>query len=315
MKIILLESLAISEEVLSGYAKKLEELGHEFTAYSKDTNEDVQIERVKAADVIMIVNMPLSAKVIHASRNLKFINIAFTGFDHVALDAAKAKNVAVSNASGYATNAVAELVIGNVISLLRNVPQVDKRCRDGRTKEGLVGNELKGKSIGLIGSGAIGLRTAALFRCFGCEIIAFDPFPRTDTPDYIELAGLEEVLRASDIVTLHCPLNESTKGLINKERIALMKKRAILVNAARGPIVDSEALADALNNGKIAGAAIDVFEIEPPLDKDHVLLHSKNTIVTPHIAFASEESMELRAEIVFNSLFSWMNGKQINKII
>ena len=315
MKIILLESLAISEEVLSGYAKKLEELGHEFTAYSKDTNEDVQIERVKDADVIMIVNMPLSAKVIHASRNLKFINIAFTGFDHVALDAAKAKNVAVSNASGYATNAVAELVIGNVISLLRNVPQVDKRCRDGRTKEGLVGNELKGKTIGLIGSGAIGLRTAALFRCFGCEIIAFDPFPRTDTPDYIELAGLEEVLRASDIVTLHCPLNESTKGLINKERIALMKKRAILVNAARGPIVDSEALADALNNGKIAGAAIDVFEIEPPLDKDHVLLHSKNTIVTPHIAFASEESMELRAEIVFNSLFSWMNGKQINKII
>lgn len=315
MKIILLESLAISEEVLSGYAKKLEELGHEFTAYSKDTNEDVQIERVKDADVIMIANMSLSAKVIHASRNLKFINIAFTGFDHVDLDAAKAKNVAVSNASGYATNAVAELVIGNVISLLRNVPQVDKRCRDGLTKEGLVGNELKGKTIGLIGSGAIGLRTAALFRCFGCNIIAFDPFPRTDTPDYIELAGLEEVLRASDIITLHCPLNEGTKGLINKERIALMKKRAILVNAARGPIVDSEALAEALNNGEIAGAAIDVFEIEPPLDEDHVLLHSKNTIVTPHIAFASEESMELRAEIVFNSLFSWMNGKQINKII
>ncbi len=315
MKITLLESLAISEEVLSGYAEKLKTLGHEFTAYEKDTNEEVQIERVKDSDVIIVANMPLSAKVINGSENLKFIDIAFTGFDHVALDEAKAQNVVVSNASGYATNAVAELVVSYAISLLRNVPQVDQRCRDGLTKEGLVGNELQGKSIGFIGSGAIGLRTAELFRCFGCEIIAFDPFPRAGSPEYIKFVSLEEILGLSDIVTLHCPLNENTKGLINKERLALMKKSAFLINAARGPIVDSEALADALNHGDIAGAAVDVFETEPPLAKDHVLLHSKNTIVTPHIAFASKESMELRAKIVFDSLFSWLDGKQINKII
>lgn len=315
MKITLLESLAISDEILSGYKAKLTEMGHEFHAYEKDTEEAAQIARVKDSDVIMIANMPLSANVINACTNLKFINIAFTGVDHVAIEAAREKHVAVSNASGYATQSVAELIIAYAISLLRNIPQVDQRCRKGLTKEGLVGNELKGKTVGIVGSGAIGLRTAALFQAFDCKILAYDPMPHPDTPSYITFAGLEEVLKQSDIVSLHCPLIDSTKGLINKERISLMKKSALLINAARGPIVDSKALADALNQGEIAGAAVDVFETEPPLATDHVLLHSKNTIVTPHIAFASKESMELRAKIVFDSLFSWMDGNQLNKII
>jgi D-3-phosphoglycerate dehydrogenase len=315
MKIILLESLAISDKILSDYKAKLNEMGHEFFAYEKDGNEDTQISRVKDADVIIIANMPLSANVINSCTNLKFINVAFTGVDHVALTAAKEKQAAVSNASGYATQSVAELVIGYAISLLRNVPRVDQRCRDGQTKDGLVGNELSGKTIGIVGGGAIGLRTAALFHAFDCKILAYDPSPQADTPAYISFVSLEDVLKQADLVSLHCPLLDSTKGLMNQERIALMKKSAFLINAARGPIVDSQALADALNRGDIAGAAIDVFETEPPLATDHVLLHSKNTIVTPHIAFASKESMELRAKIVFDSLFSWMNGTQLNKII
>ena len=116
-------------------------------------------------------------------------------------------------------------------------------------------------------------------------------------------------------MSLHCPLNDSTKHLINKERIALMKPTALLINMARGPVVDSQALADALNEGKIAGAGIDVFEMEPPLPLDHPLLHSKNTIVTPHVAFASEESMVARAKIVFDNLQKWMDGKQQNVIL
>lgn len=315
MKITLLESLAISKDVVYGYETALRDMGHEFHAYEKDPDESTQIARVKDSDVIMIANMPLSANVINACTNLKFINVAFTGVDHVALNAAKAKQVAVSNASGYANQSVAELVIGYSISLLRNIPQVDQRCRNGLTKEGLVGNELQGKTIGIVGSGAIGLKTAALFRAFGCSILAYDPTPRSDSPDYITFTSLEDVLQQADIVSIHCPLLDSTNGLMNKERIALMKKTAFLINAARGPIVDSKALADALNQGAIAGAAVDVFEIEPPLATDHVLLHSRNTIVTPHIAFASKESMELRAKIVFESLFSWMNGEQLNKII
>lgn len=315
MKITLLESLAISPDVLSVYEAKLKEMGHQFYAYEKDPDETTQIARAKDSDVIMIANMPLSANVINACTNLKFINVAFTGVDHVALDAAKARQIAVSNASGYATEAVAELVIGYAIALLRNIPQVDRRCRDGLTKEGLVGNELQGKTVGIIGSGAIGLRTAALFHAFDCQVIAYDPAPRPDTPAYITFASLEEVLAQSDIISVHCPLTEGTKGLINQERLGLMKKTALLINAARGPIVDSQALADGLNHGRIAGAAIDVFETEPPLNTDHVLLHSKNTIVTPHIAFASKESMELRAKIVFDSLFSWLEGRQLNRVI
>jgi len=315
MKITMLEPIAIASEVLEIYAEKFRAQGHEFTAYPKDTDETVQIERAKDSDVIIIANMPLSANVINACDNLKFINVAFTGFDHVAIDAAKSKNVAVSNASGYATVSVAELVIGYAIMMLRRIPQTDIKCREGLTKDGLVGFELKGKKIGLVGLGAIGFETARLFNAFGCEIIAYDPHQPTSTPDYVKFTTLEEVLSTSDIVSLHCPLNDSTKNLISKENLALMKKDAYLINSARGSVVDSVALANALNNGDIAGAAIDVFEIEPPLATDHVLLHSKNTIVTPHIAFASKESMELRAEIIFNSLQSWLDGTQINKVI
>jgi D-3-phosphoglycerate dehydrogenase len=315
LKIVLLESLGVSDSVLKKHADLLEKKGHEFYSYPKNTDENVQIEHAKDADVIIIANMPLSAKVIESCDNLKFIDIAFTGFDHVAIDAAKKKNIAVSNASGYANESVAELVIGETISLLRNVPQVDIRCRDGKTKDGLVGSELKGKVVGIVGSGAIGLRVAELFHAFGCSTIAYDPFPKAEKPDYLSYTSLEELLSKSDIVTLHCPLSDKTRGLIDKEHIALMKSSAYLINAARGPVVDSGALADALNNGNLAGAWVDVFESEPPLNTEHPLLHSKNTIVTPHIGFASKESMELRADIIFNSLNEWLNGNQINKII
>lgn len=315
MKVVLMESLAVSEKVLAQYEDKLKEMGHEFQAYERNMDEDAQIGQVKDADVIMLANMPLSAKVIRACEKVRFINVAFTGYDHIALDAAKEKQIAVSNASGYATNAVAELTLGYAVSLLRNIPQVDQKCREGQTKAGLVGNELRGKTVGIVGCGAIGLRAAELFKAFGCKIIAYTPTVREGRPDYITYVSLEEVMKEADIVSLHCPLNESTRGLINKEKIALMKKSAYLINTARGAVVDSNALAEALNAGRIAGAAIDVFENEPPLNVDHVLLHSKNTIVTPHVAFASEESMELRAQIVFENLFSWMEGKQLNKVI
>lgn len=315
MKIVLLESLGVKQEVLEHYAKDLRDAGHEFHAYERDMDPAVQIERAKDADVIMIANMPLKGEVIRACKNLKFINVAFTGVDHVDLEAAKENGVAVSNASGYSNESVAELVIGMTLSLLRNVPQVDARCRAGKTKDGLVGRELAGKTVGIIGTGAIGSRVAELFHAFGCKILAYDLRPKSNTPEYIHYESMEQVLANSDIVTLHCPLTAESKGLINEETIGKMKEGVILINAARGPVVDSEALARALHKGRVCGAGIDVFETEPPLNTDHPLLHTPNTIVTPHIAFASEESMELRAEIVFESLKLWMNGKQRNIIL
>ncbi len=315
MKIVLLESLAISKEVLDGFAAGLVQRGHEFTAYEKNEDEDIQIERAKDADVIMIANMPLSGKVIRNCPKLKFIDVAFTGVDHVDLEAAKECGVAVSNASGYSNQSVAELVICMMLSLLRNVSQVEERCRNAGTKEGLVGRQLEGKIVGIVGLGAIGKKVARLCGAFGCKVLAFDSIAREENKELAEYVSLEELLERSDLITLHCPLIPETVNLMNKERIAQMKEGAILINCARGPVVDYTALAGALRSGKVGGAGIDVFEEEPPLAADHIMLHTPNTIVTPHIAFASKESMVLRAEIVFDSLDKWMDGSQVNVIL
>ena len=316
MKIVLLESLGIPAELLKSYADKLEAKGHTFAAYEKNTDEQVQIDRAQDADVIMIANMPLKGEVIRACKNLKFINVAFTGVDHVDLAAAKEMGVKVSNASGYSTQSVAELALGMMLSLLRNVPQVEERCRAGKTKDGLVGTELRGKTVGIVGAGAIGQNTGRLCKAFGCKVIAYNHRPKQAAEGTIdEFVDLDTLTREADIISLNCPLNDSTRGMFDAERIAMMKKTAILINVARGPVVDSRALADALNEGRIAGAGIDVFETEPPLDVNHPLLHTPNTIVTPHVAFASKESMALRAQIVFDSLDSFIAGKQVNVIL
>jgi D-3-phosphoglycerate dehydrogenase len=314
MKIVLLESLAIPDQALNQYAGELAGAGHVFAAYPRDGRESVLIERARDADAVMLADMPLGAGVIEACGNLKYIDIAFTGYDHVAVEAAKKRGIQVSNASGYAVESTAELVLALAVGLLRHIPEAEERCRTGRTKEGLAGFELRGKTIGIVGPGAIGLRTAELFRAFGCTILAYGPRPKPNAPAFISFVPLEELLARSDIVSLHCPLNNSTRGLINRERIARMKQGAFLINAARGAVVDAAALAEALNAGRLGGAAVDVFEAEPPLDPAHPLLHSKNTITTPHMGFATQESMERRAEIAFGNLRQWLRGNHINQI-
>ncbi len=313
MKVVLLEELGVSQDIIEKHAKKLEAMGHTFEAFPKDTDPKVQAQRSRDADVIILANMPLDKSVIDTAANLKFIDIAFTGVDHVPVAEAKAKGIAVSNASGYATQAVAELCISFMIQLLRNVKQTEERCRTGGTKAGLVGNLLCGKTVGIIGAGAIGKKTAALCKAFGCNVIAYSRSQVSD-PAIDAQVSLEQLLQEADIVSLHCPLTDQTRGLIGQAQLALMKKAAILINTARGAVVDSAALAAALKDGRIAGAACDVFEMEPPLPQDHPLLDCPNTIVTPHIAFASAESMEMRADIVFGSLYSWLDGKQINAL-
>ena len=314
MKIVLLESLGVPDSLIDELAAPLRADGHTFIAYDRTDDEAQLIKQAQDADVLMLANMPLTGSVIRACSQLKFIDIAFTGVDHVDIAAAKEMDVRVSNAAGYSTQAVAELAVGQMLALLRNVPQVDARCRAGGTKQGLVGRELGACTVGIIGTGAIGLKTAQLLRAFGCEVIAYAPRPKAEAEELVRYVSLEELLQTVDIVSLHCPLNDSTRGMIGAAQLAMMKQDAYLVNMARGPVVDSAALADALNEGRIAGAAIDVFEKEPPLDTDHPLLHAKNCMVTPHVAFASQESMKKRAKIVFDSLQKWMNGQQINRI-
>ena len=202
-----------------------------------------------------------------------------------------------------------------MLDLLRRVPQVDAACRAGGTKAGLVGNELEGKTVGLIGTGHIGHRVAELVHAFGAKVIAYNGFSHKEDTELIKYLPLKELMAQSDIVSLHCPVTEQSKGMINAETLSYMKPTAFLINEARGPVVVSKDLADALNSGKIAGAGIDVFEKEPPLDTDHPLLHSKNTIVTPHVAFATAESMAKRAVIVFDNIDAYLAGNQKNVVL
>lgn len=313
MKIVLLEGLGVSDEVMERHARRLEAMGHTFTAFEKNTDPKVQANRCRDADVVMLANMPLALSVLEAAGSLKLIDVAFTGVDHIPVAEAKRRGIGVSNASGYATQAVAELCIGFMIQLLRNVEETQRRCRNGGTKDGLIGNLLHGKTVGIVGAGAIGKRVAELCRAFGCGVIAFSRSAVSHSAIDRQVS-LEELLREADIVSLHCPLTEDTRGMIGEAQLGLMKRSAVLINTARGAVVDTKALARALNEGLIAGAACDVFETEPPIAADHPLLHCPNTIVTPHIAFASAESMEQRAEIVFENLYSWLDGKQVNVV-
>lgn len=314
-KIVIMESLGISAEELAARKAPFEAQGHVFVDYPKTTDPAKLIEEAKDADAMILANMPMPADVLRKCDKLKFIDVAFTGVDHVGLDAAKEKNIAVSNASGYSNEAVSELVIGTTLSLARNLRSVEDRCREGKDKTGLVGWEIKGKTVGIIGLGKIGTRTAELFHAFGATVLAQSRTHHDGIAEYIEQVTQEELLRRSDIVVLHCPLNDSTRGMINAEKLAMMKPTALLVNVARGPVVVEKDLAAALENGVIAGASIDVFDKEPPLDTASPILHAPNCLVTPHVAFATQQSMSLRAEIVFDNLAKWMEGHQINTIL
>ena len=314
-KIVIMESLGISAEELAARKAPFEAQGHVFVDYPKTTDPAKLIEEAKDADAMILANMPMPADVLRRCDKLKFIDVAFTGVDHVGLDAAKEKNIAVSNASGYSNEAVSELVIGTTLSLARNLRSVEDRCREGKDKTGLVGWEIKGKTVGIIGLGKIGTRTAELFHAFGATVLAQSRTHHDGIAEYIEQVTQEELLRRSDIVVLHCPLNDSTRGMINAEKLAMMKPTALLVNVARGPVVVEKDLAAALENGVIAGAAIDVFDKEPPLDTASPILHAPNCLVTPHVAFATQQSMSLRAENVFDNLAKWMEGHQINTIL
>ena len=314
MKITLLESLGIPAHVLTQYRTELESQGHTFTAYhEKTTDPDELIRRTGDSDIAIIANNPYPARVVKGAPNLKMLDVAFTGIDHVALDACREKGVMVCNAAGYSTQCVAELAIGLTVSCLRQMPACETATRTGGGGGPLRGREIAGRTVGIVGTGAIGIRTAQLFLAFGAKVIAYS---RTVKPEVeamgVTYVSLEELMERSDIVSLHVPNNDQTKGMISRELLAKMQPTAILINVARGAIVDNEALAEALNKGIIAGAGIDVFDMEPPIPADYPLLQAKNTVLTPHVAFATDESMLRRAEIVFQNVRAYLAGQPEN---
>lgn len=317
MLVKLLEPLNVSDSIIEKLAEPIKQAGHEFVYYNEKTTDSAELaRRSEGADVIMIANNPYPKEVIDQNANLKLINVAFTGVDHVGIGQAKNQDVMICNAAGYANQAVAELTIGLVLDVYRHITQGNKDIHVDHFPGAFQGSEIKGKTVGLIGTGKIGMMTARLFKAFGAKIVASDQSRRNPEAEVlgIEYMELDELLVQSDIVSLHIPLLSSTKGLISKEKLELMKESAILINCARGPIVDNDALADALNEGRIAGAGIDVFDMEPPIPGDYKLLQAKNAILTPHVGFLTNEAMELRAKIAFDNTMAFLEGKPQNII-
>jgi len=312
MKVVISEPLGVSIEGLRALAGDLD-----LSVFETVPKDDAEyISRCKDADILIIANNPLKRSVIEGLPNLKFVSVAFTGVDHVDLDACRERGIKVSNCAGYSTPAVAELALGLMISVYRHIPVCDTLTRTGGNRAGHVGRELSGKTLGIIGTGAIGLKTALLAKAFGMNIIAYSRSKKEEALSLgVKYKEIEDVFKESDIVSVHVPLCEETVKLVSKDLIDSMKPSAILINTARGPIVDNDALADALNEGRLSGAGIDVFEMEPPIPSNHPLFSAPGVTVLPHVAFATHEALERRAKIAFENINGYLGKSQINIIL
>ena len=299
MKIVFLEPLGLTVEAIEKACANLKKQGHEVVVYP-DRKPELNIERAAGADIVLESNMPLRKDFFDACPNLKMLSIAFTGLDHIDMDACKRRGITVMNAAGYSTEAVAEETICMMIGLYRHVIENDRITRSCKGPSIAPGREIAGKTIGIIGMGAIGQRTAALAQAFGCKVIAWNRTPK-QVPG-VTFVDKETLLKEADIVALHIALNNETRNFLTAKDFAMMKPTAIIVNAARGPVVNTADLAEALKNGTIAGAALDVYDGEPPLSAENPLLTAPNTMLLPHIGFATREAFEARLEIVVGNI-------------
>ena len=299
MKIVFLEPLGLTVEAIEKACDNLKKQGHEVVIYP-DRKPELNIERAVGADVVVESNMPLRKDFLDACPNLKMLSIAFTGLDHIDMDECKRRGIVVMNAAGYSTEAVAEETICMMIGLYRHVIENDRITRSCKGPSMAPGREIAGKTVGIIGMGAIGQRTATLAQAFGCKVIAWNRTPRQ--VQGVTFVDKETLLKESDIVALHIALNNETRNLLTAKDFAMMKPTAIIVNAARGPVVNTNDLAEALKKGVIAGAALDVYDGEPPLSNDNPILEAPNTLLLPHIGFSTEEAFKERLKIVVGNV-------------
>lgn len=311
MHIVIAQPLAVSEKLIASLSSDFKDRGWTLTTYDTLPKDQADLgERIAGADMAIIANYPLREEALEKAAQLKYVCVAFTGVDHMDIGYCKERGIAVSNCAGYSTTAVAELTFGLILTLYRKITEADAATRSGKGSAGLMGLELSGKTVGIIGTGAIGRRVAEIAKAFGANVIGWNRSHKAD----IHYVDLDTLMKTADIITVHLPLTPGTKHLVSREKLSLMKSTAILINTARGPVVDEAALADFLKKGKIAGAGIDVYDTEPPLPPDHPLLSTPHTVLTPHEGFFTKEAMEKRAVLVFRNLRSWAEGKQENVI-
>ena len=276
----------------------LEKAGFE-VVYEEYPSEERLIELAKDVEAIIVRSKPkVTRRVIEAAPKLRVIGRAGVGLDNIDLDAAKERGIKVVNSPAASSRSVAELVFGLLFAVARKIAFADRKMREGVwAKKQCMGIELEGKTMGVIGFGRIGYNVAKIANAFGMRVLLYDPYPNEERAREVggTFASLEDLLKESDVVTLHVPLVDATYHLINEERLKLMKPTAILINAARGAVVDNNALVKALQEGWIAGAGLDVYE-EEPLPKDHPLTRLDNVVLTPHIGASTEEA-QMRAGV------------------
>ncbi len=291
----------------------------ELVVYDR-TPKELVFERMQDADYVFTNKAVIDAKTINGCKNLKWIGVLATGYNIVDIEAAAKCGIPVSNIPSYSTDSVAQTVFSHILNITNRVGDYSHSVSGGKWSScadfsfiDYRHTELAGKTIGIVGYGSIGKRVAAIADAFGMKILVNTPHPGKVSPDYITFTDRETVLRESDIVSLHCPLTEDTKNLINGESLALMKSSAILINTGRGPLVDEYALAAALKEGRIAAAGLDVLVSEPP-EADNPLFACENCFITPHVAWASEEARRRLIEIAYSNISEFDAGRPQNVV-
>ena len=313
-KIVVLDGYTLNPGDLSW--KDLEALGR-CTVYDRTAPEDT-VARAEDAEIVITNKTELSSDVIEKLANLKYIGVLATGYNVVDIEAARSRGIFVTNVPAYSTRSVAQMVFAHLLNLALHVGRHAQTVSGGKWSScpdfcywdtPLI--ELAGLTMGIVGFGRIGRATAGVALALGMNVIAYDVASPADVPEGCRLVELDAVFRESDVVSLHCPLTSENTGIVNEQRLAMMKNTAFLINTSRGPLVDERALAQALNEQQIAGAGVDVLTAEPP-EKDNPLIGAKNCFITPHISWASCAARARLLKVAVENVAAFLKGKSQN---
>jgi glycerate dehydrogenase len=316
MKIVELDGYAANPGDLSW--EPLQELG-ELTVYDR-TPASLVVERAKDADIILINKVLITEEVLSQLPRLKYIGVLATGYNVVDVKAATKRGIVVTNIPAYSTESVAQMTFAHILNITNRIGHYARQSREGRWSS----NpdfcywdtqlwELSGKTIGIVGLGNIGMRVATIARYFGMDVFAYTSKNSADLPEGIQKTTLDGLFAVSDIVSLHCPLTADTRHLINRESLEKMKEGSILINTGRGPLVDEEAVAEALASGHLGGYGADVMIDEPP-SPNNPLLAQRNAFITPHIAWATREARQRLMDICVRNVKAFIEGKRLNAV-
>ena len=312
MKTVILDGFTANPGDLSW--SELEKLG-ELVVYDRTKPEET-VARAAEADIVLTNKVIISREVMAQLPNLKYIGVLATGYNVVDIEEAHKRGIVVTNVPAYSTESVAQMVFAHLLTVTNRVEHYATQNRAGRWSSNpdfsycdTLLSELAGKTFGIVGLGNIGMRVAQIAQAFGMKVKALTS--KTTLPAGIEKVELDELLSTVDVLSLHCPLTDGTRHLINRDSLMLMKSSAILINTGRGPLIDDQAVADALSCGKLAAFCADVLTEEPP-KADNPLLKQPNAFITPHIAWASTEARERLLQIAVDNVRAFLNGKAQN---